>query len=159
MPCAPPLNRSCALYGRFGSRCSLSFDVEERRDERHLKFDLLATQRGGAGQGRDLVEGARELSNRFEQRGGLQRPLSGSAPKARGLFDQPGFGPVTREYLRSVLSNVREVPFESFRDASVQRTSRFAQKGAVGRILNQRVLKEITRMRRYTLREQYPGCE
>jgi hypothetical protein len=70
------------LYGRFGFRCGLSFDVEERRDERHLKFDLLATQCGTAGQGRDLVKGARELSNRFEQRGALQRPLSGFAPSA-----------------------------------------------------------------------------
>src|ERR1700738_5228909 len=41
-----------------------------------------------------------------------------------------------------------------FGDASVQRTPRLAQKGAVGRILDQRVLKEITRMRRHALTKQ-----
>ena len=49
-------------------------------DERDLKLDLLATQRGSAGQGRDLVEGARELLDGFDQRRALQRPLSRFAP-------------------------------------------------------------------------------
>ena len=79
-----------------------------------MKFDLLATQCGSTGQARDLVERARELSNRFEQRGALQRPLSGFAPKTRRLFDQPSFGAVTRQNLRLVLSNVREVHFREF---------------------------------------------
>ena len=59
------------LYGRFGFRCGLSFDVKERRDERHLKFDLLATQCGSAGQGRDLVESTGELFCGFNQRRAL----------------------------------------------------------------------------------------
>ena len=87
----------------------------------------------------------------------LQRPLSGFAPKARGLFDQPSFGAVTRQNLRLVLSNVREVPFESFGNASVQRTSRLAQKSAVGRILNEGVFKQIARVRRHALPEQETG--
>ena len=32
-----------------------------------LKLDLLATQRGSGGQGRNLVEGAGEMSRRFHQ--------------------------------------------------------------------------------------------
>ena len=117
---------------------------------------LICSRRsaGRCGQGRDLVECARKLSSRFDQRGALQRPLSGFAPKARGLLDQPSFGAVTRQNLRLVLSDVSEVAFEGFGDASVQRTSRLAQKGAVSRILDQRVFKEITRMRRYALTEQ-----
>src|SRR4029077_4182830 len=100
------------------------------------------------------VETLRKLSGRFNQSGALQRPLSGFAPKAHGLFDQPGFGAVARQNLRLVLSDVSEAAFEGFGDASVQRTSRLAQKGAVGRILDQRVLKEIPRMRRYALTKQ-----
>ena len=85
--------------------------------------------------------------------GALQRPLPGFAPKARGLFDQPGFSAVARQNLRLVLSDVSEAAFQGFGDASVQRTSRLAQKGAVGCILDQRVLKEITRKRRCALTE------
>ena len=58
--------------------------------------------------------------------------------------------------VRLIFSDVREAPFEGFGDASVQCASRLAQKAAVSRILDQRVLKEITRMGRYTLAEQQP---
>ena len=146
--------QTCPLHSRLGFRRGIAFDVDERGYERDLKLDLLATQRGRAGQDRDLVERARELRHGFNQRRALQRPLSRFAPKARGLLDQPGFGAVTRQNLRLVLGDVSEVAFERFGDASVQRTSRLAQKGAVGRILDQRVLKEITRMRRYALPKQ-----
>lgn len=78
-----------ALYGRFGFRCGLSFDVKDRRDERHLKFDLLTTQCGCAGQRRDLVEGARELYNCFPQHGTLQRPLRRSAPQGGSFSISP----------------------------------------------------------------------
>ena len=65
--------------------------MDEGSYECDLKFDLLATQRGSAGQGRDLVEGARKLNNGFEQRGALQRPLSGFAPPFnRVLGEGPG---------------------------------------------------------------------
>ena len=50
--------------------------MHERGDERDLKPDLLATQRGSGGQGRDLAEGVRELLCGFNQRRTLQRPLS-----------------------------------------------------------------------------------
>src|SRR6516162_332180 len=61
---------------------------------------------------------------------------------------------MTRQQLRLVLANLGELVFNRFCDASVQRTSRLAQKGAVGRILDQRVLKKITRMREYALTKQ-----
>src|SRR6516162_10773420 len=61
---------------------------------------------------------------------------------------------MTRQQLRLVLANLGELVFNRLCDASVQRTSRLAQKGAVGRILDQRVLKEITRMRRYAPTKQ-----
>ena len=58
--------QTCPLYSRFGFRRSISFDMDERGDERDLKLDLLATQRGRAGQGRDLVKGASELLLRLQ---------------------------------------------------------------------------------------------
>jgi hypothetical protein len=39
--------------------------------ERDLKLDPFVTQRGSGGQGRDLVEGARELLCGFDQRRGI----------------------------------------------------------------------------------------
>ena len=77
--------------------------------------------------------------------------MSRFTPEARCLFDQTGLSAMTRQQFWLVLGNLDEFAFERFGDASVQRTSRLAQKGAVGRILDQRVLKEITRMRRYAL--------
>ena len=100
------------LHGRFGFRRSISFDVDERGDECYLKIDLLATQRGRGWQGRDLVEGARELLYGFDQRRALQRPLSRFAPQARRLLDLPSFGAVTRQQLWLALADVGELAFE-----------------------------------------------
>jgi hypothetical protein len=85
--------------------------MDERGYEGDLQLDLLATQRGRGGQCGDQVETLRKLSDRFNQSGALQRPLSGFAPKVRGLFDQPGFGAVARQNLRLVLSDVSEAAF------------------------------------------------
>jgi hypothetical protein len=49
--------------------------------EGDLKLDLLATQGGCGGQGRNLVEGTRELFGGFNQRRALERPLSSFAPQ------------------------------------------------------------------------------
>ena len=53
--------QTCPLRSRLGFRRGISFDMHEWSYERDLKLDLFATQRGGVGQGRDLVECAREL--------------------------------------------------------------------------------------------------
>ena len=69
------------LHRRFGFRRGIAFHVEERSYEGDLKLDLLTTQRGRGGQDRDLVEGARELRCRFDQRRTLKRPLPRFAHK------------------------------------------------------------------------------
>ena len=61
---------------------------------------------------------------------------------------------MTRQQFRLVLGYLGELAFESFGDASVKRASRLAQQRAVGRILHQRVLEQISRVRRYALPEQ-----
>ena len=43
--------QTCPLRSRFGFWRRIAFDVDQRRYERDLKLDLLATQRGRAGQG------------------------------------------------------------------------------------------------------------
>src|ERR1700722_17553159 len=119
----------CPLRGRLGFRRAVSFDMDERGYEGDLQLDLLATQRRRGGQSCDQFETLLKLSGRFNQSGALQRPLSGFAPKARGLLMQPGVGAVARQNLRLVHSDVSEAAFEGFGDASVQRTSRLAQEG------------------------------
>ena len=111
--------------------------------ERNLKLDLLATQRGGGWQGHNLVEGACELLYGFDQRRALQRPLTGLAPQARGLLDQPSLGAVTRQQFRLTLGNLRKLALKGFGDASVKRTSRLAQQRAIGGVLHQRMLEQI----------------
>ena len=134
--------QTCLLHSRFGFRRSIAFDMDERGYERDLKLDLLATQRGRGGQGRDLVERARELLYGFDQRRALQRPLSRLAPQARGLLDQPSLSAVTRQQLRLVLGNLGELAFEGFGDAGMKRASRLAQQRAVGRVLHQGMLEQ-----------------
>jgi len=60
--------------------------------EGDLELDLLATPGRRGGQGRDLVQGARELRHSLNQCRALQRPLSRVAPQARGFFDEGGLG-------------------------------------------------------------------
>ena len=128
--------------------------MDEGGYERDLKLDLLATQRGCGGQGRDLIECAGELLCGFDQRRALQRPLSRLAPKARGFLDQPGLGAVTRQQFRLTLGDLSELAFQGFGDASVQRAPRLTQQRAVGRVLHQGVLEQVGRMWRHALPEQ-----
>ena len=81
--------QTCPLHSRLGFRRGISFDMDEWGYERDLKLDLLATQRGRGGQGRDLVEGARELRYGFDQRRARQRPLSRFAPKPAAFSISP----------------------------------------------------------------------
>ena len=83
-----------------------------------------------------------------------QRPLSRFAPQARSLLDQAGLGAVTRQQLRLVLGDFRELAFEGFGDAGVKRASRLAQQRAIGRVLHQGMLEQIGRVRRHALPEQ-----
>ena len=48
--------QTCPFRSRLSFRRSIPFDMHEWGYERDLKLDLLATQRGRGGQGRDLVE-------------------------------------------------------------------------------------------------------
>ena len=88
-----------------------------------LKLDLLSAQRGRGWQGRNLSKRTSKLLGRFNQRRTRQRPLSGFAPQARRLLDQPGLGVVTRQQLGLALGNVGELALECFGNTSVQRAS------------------------------------
>src|SRR5262249_20748925 len=72
---------------RFGR--GITFDVDERGDERDLKADLLATKSGRCLQGRDLVESTGELLCGFNQRRTGERSLPSLAPQASGFLNQP----------------------------------------------------------------------
>ena len=132
-------------------RRSITFDMEERGYERDLKFDLFATQRRRGRQGRNLAEGTGELLGSFDQGRALQRPLSRLAPKARGLLDQASLGAVTRQQLRLALGDLGELAFECFGYSGMKHASRLAQQRPISRVLHERVLEQITRVRRHAL--------
>lgn len=64
---------------------------------------------------------------------------------------------MTHQNLRLVLSNIREALFKSFSNAGVQRASGFAQKSAVGRILYEGMLEQVSCMWWDALPEQQTG--
>ena len=80
-----------------------------------LKLDLFLTQGGRAGQCRDQVERTPELFRGFDQRRALRRPLPRFTPQPRCFLDLPGLGPVTRQQLGLVLSDLRRADFRGFR--------------------------------------------
>jgi class 3 adenylate cyclase len=89
-----------------------------REDELDLLMRRWSKAKSGEGQV-VLLSGERKLSDRLHKSGTLQRPLPGFPPEARSLLDQPGFGAVTRQNLRLVLSDFSELSFESFGDAGM----------------------------------------
>ncbi len=102
-----------------------------------MKLDLLAAQRGGGWQDRNLGKRTRELLCGFNQRRALQRALSRTGPQARSLLDLPSLGAVTRQQLRLALGDVSELAFKGFGDTGVKRAPRLAQQGAISRLLHQ----------------------
>jgi len=71
----------------------------------------------------------------------------------RRLFYQSGFRAVAREQLWLIVRNIRELVFEGFGNAGMQRPSRLAQETAVSGVLDERVLEKIACLRRHALPE------
>ena len=80
--------------------------------------------------------------------------MSRFTPQGRGLLDQTSLSEVTRQQFGLVLGNLGELAFKGFGDTSVKRASRLAQQRAIGRILHQRVLEQIRRVRWRALPKQ-----
>ena len=125
----------------YGFWCRLSFHVHEWIYECHLQPDFFATQRRSAGRHRYFRKGTLELFDGFKERRALQRPLTGSAPPTRGLLDKPGFGAMAREQLGLAFYDICKLAFNRFGDAGMKRSSRVAQEGAIGRVLQKCMLK------------------
>jgi hypothetical protein len=60
----------------------------------------------------------------------------------------PGLGAVVCKQFRVVVGDIVKLALQDFRNASVQRSFRFAEQSAVRGILNQGVLEQIGRLRR-----------
>ena len=71
-----------------------------------------------------------------------------------GFFDQSGFAAVSCKKFGLAFSNLGELAFESFGDARMQCASRIAKQRAIGSVLHQCVLEQISRVRRHSLPEQ-----
>jgi hypothetical protein len=59
----------------------------------------------------------------------------------------PSVGAVTRQHLRPGLGDIRKLALDGFGDASMERASRLPQQCAIGRILNQRMLEQLSGVR------------
>ena len=92
--------------------------------------------------------GSRKLRGCLNQRRTSHGPLSCFTPKAHSLLDQTGLSAVARQQFGLGLGNFGELALKCFRNAGVKRSSRLTQQGAVGRVLDQCVFEEISRVRR-----------
>src|SRR5262245_60614803 len=146
--------QTCPLHGRPGFRRRVAAALEEWGYECNLKLDFFATQGVRGGQTRNLVKRTPELLRGFDQGRALRRPQSGFAPQRRGFLDLPCVGAVTRQQLRLVLGDLRELTFQGFGDSGMERTSRLAQQRAVSRIPHEYMFEKVCRMRRVTPPEQ-----
>src|SRR5262249_53560882 len=81
----------------------------------------------------------------------FQRPLSCFTPQARSLLNLPSLSAVTRQQLRPTIGNICELAFERLSDAGMERASRLTEQRAIGRILHQGMLEQISRMRWHAL--------
>jgi hypothetical protein len=61
------MNKRACSSAALVSGAALAFQMHQRVHQINLKLDLLATQLGSGGQGRNLVEGTGEMSRRFRQ--------------------------------------------------------------------------------------------
>ena len=125
--------------------------------ERDLKLDLLATQRGRGGQGRDLVKRTCELLCGFNQRRALQRPLSRFAPPFDRSLGQARLREVMREQLRLGRSGGGKLVAQNLGDAAVQDLAPALEQILVSRVLDQRVLEAIFGFGRQALHQQDVG--
>jgi hypothetical protein len=71
-------------------------------------------------------------------------------PSVRGLFDAPGAFVVTREHFGIRFREIREPLDQRFGDLAVKLLASFLEQRFVRGILNQRVLKRVTGIRRHT---------
>src|SRR5262249_30645392 len=68
--------------------------------------------------------------------------------------DQAGLGAVMRQQLRMAFGNLRRLALQGFRDTGVKRASLLPQQRAIGRVLHERMLEQVVRMRRHALPEK-----
>ena len=64
---------------------------------------------------------------------------------------------VSRQQCGLAFGYFREMSFENFGNTSVECASRLAQQGTIGRVLHQRMLEQIGRVRRYAFAKQQIG--
>ena len=85
------------------------------------------------------------------------RSISSALKIERGAIGQFGAGKMLRNNFRLGFGDLRELVFQRGGNTRMQRAPRLAQQQAVGRILNQRVLKQVGRLRRHTVPQQQAG--
>ena len=76
------------------------------------------------------------------------------APKVRGFLGQPCFHAMACYQFGLVLKAFKESSFQNFNDAGMQRASWVAQQRAIGSVLQQCVLKQVSSVGRHALPEQ-----
>jgi len=74
-------------------------------------------------------------------------PVTGLSPARHGFFDEPGLGIMLCEEFGLAIHQLGEVGLERFGDLRVQLQPSIAQQAAMRRVLHQRVLEAVDRLR------------
>ena len=109
---------------RFRRRIALR--CRRRGPQGQVKIEFLADALGRRGLGLDQRNPLSKVLDGLSVRRAAQCKSTGLEPVIDGAVSTAGFRKVARQQFRLPLRNVRELAFESFGDAGVQRGSRLA---------------------------------
>src|SRR6516164_3618006 len=130
-----------------------AFLEDQRAAELQLCFELEARAKRRI---RDLLRFAQreiERADRLDERQAFAGSVGEEQPEMKRLFELSGAAVVMRQKFRLVLGDLRELALKGFGDTGVKCATRLAQQSAIGRVLHQRMLEEIDRMRGHALAE------
>ena len=97
------------------------------------------------------------MRDRLGERRAAQRLIAGLAPLFDRRFGQAGFGEMMRQHFRLRRRALRELISQRLGGATMQRLTAALQQILVSRVLDQRVLEAIFRLRRQAFDQQDVG--
>ena len=106
-----------------------------------------------------MLKRAGKVLQRFTPGRTTQSKFAGALPIDRGRFLQTRFGSVTRDHFRLALGYFRKDFLDRLRDARMQIAARTAQQCAIGSILQQPMLEQKARSRRFATLEKEAGFD
>ena len=135
----------------------MSFEMDERMNERDLEPNLFATQHGRGRRRCNLGDRACELLYRFRERRALQRALPRLAPPFDRRFGESSLREMMRQQFRLGCCPGREAVAQRFGNMAVQDLPSALEEVLISCVLDEGVLETVVRFRRKTSDQRNVG--